>query len=539
MPQLKYWDPIAGAWMSMPAGPMGPTGPTGPMGAGSASVHVGTESPAPDPASYGLWVVTLDNGPWDAPLAAGTYSLRVSNGTTWFPIAGGGGSGPGVQPPTAAFTADVHWANVIVNASTSTDPDGYIVSYDWDWGDGTPHGSGITAQHNYATSGSKTIVLTVVDNTGAGNQSVQTITTTVMYGPVAFTTAGSTFAPKIELTTASPNSIQWISNAPDPREATVYATGAEPSIDFGSTTDRVVHMYCTRPQDILTVNCGFNWVDDNGTYNLGTTYDHPFQNVRAVTGLTILTELKNFCAARGGGVMTGQLDFTGLSKLEFIECAYSDVTNVILTGCTSVIRICLEQNDTDGTPLNLNPVAATLRDLRRAVSGGLSFTTLTSPLAMLYHFCVRDQILVNPPTIAQMPVNQEWWVWNCGLSTTLGPNLVLGPYQNSVRAWGNGFTSVDVSAANQGTNGLSELVLSSNPLTAVTGLASCRRFQYLEFRSCGMTQGLVNQILSQVNAWGTSGGILYLEGNASPTGGVNNTDRLALVARGWAVNVVA
>ena len=51
-------------------------------------------------------------------------------------------------PPVAAFTASVEGTTVSVDASASYDPDGTIVSYDWDWGDGTT-GTGETASHTY------------------------------------------------------------------------------------------------------------------------------------------------------------------------------------------------------------------------------------------------------------------------------------------------------------------------------------------------------------------------------------------------------
>ena len=48
----------------------------------------------------------------------------------------------GNQPPSAAFTLSASALSVTGDASGSRDPDGTIATYAWDWGDGTPVGSG-------------------------------------------------------------------------------------------------------------------------------------------------------------------------------------------------------------------------------------------------------------------------------------------------------------------------------------------------------------------------------------------------------------
>jgi len=63
---------------------------------------------------------------------------------------------------------------VYFNANGSTDEDGTIVSYDWDFGDGTM-GAGQTVTHKYSESGTFTVVLQVIDdddNTDTTSQSV-------------------------------------------------------------------------------------------------------------------------------------------------------------------------------------------------------------------------------------------------------------------------------------------------------------------------------------------------------------------------------
>ena len=71
------------------------------------------------------------------------------------------------QPPVAAFTPTpsrtTPGVNVTFDASASTDPDGTIVSYAWDFGDGQ-NGTGVVVDHAYGAPGTYVATLTVVDN---------------------------------------------------------------------------------------------------------------------------------------------------------------------------------------------------------------------------------------------------------------------------------------------------------------------------------------------------------------------------------------
>jgi hypothetical protein len=69
----------------------------------------------------------------------------------------------GSLPPIASFTATPNKLVVNVDATASSDPDGTIVSYDWNFGDGAT-ASGVTAGHTYATWGTWWITLTVTDD---------------------------------------------------------------------------------------------------------------------------------------------------------------------------------------------------------------------------------------------------------------------------------------------------------------------------------------------------------------------------------------
>jgi len=74
------------------------------------------------------------------------------------------------RPPVAIFTESAETVDVgetiSFNASSSSDPDGFIVSYFWDFGDGT-NASGVTTNHSYSAAGNYTVTLTVTDDDGA------------------------------------------------------------------------------------------------------------------------------------------------------------------------------------------------------------------------------------------------------------------------------------------------------------------------------------------------------------------------------------
>jgi hypothetical protein len=77
-------------------------------------------------------------------------------------------------PPVAMIAPPVvTHLDVSVDSAGSYDPDGYIASYAWDFGDGATASTAL-ASHTYLTKGIKTITLTVTDEKGlTGTASVQ------------------------------------------------------------------------------------------------------------------------------------------------------------------------------------------------------------------------------------------------------------------------------------------------------------------------------------------------------------------------------
>ncbi|HZM80463.1 MAG TPA: PKD domain-containing protein [Candidatus Limnocylindrales bacterium] len=116
--------------------------------------------------------------------AAGTYTVSLTvtddggaTGSTSRSVQVG--QPPANQPPTAAFTNTcqriLFFRICNFNGTSSTDPDGTIVSYAWNFGDGTT-GSGATVSKIYTSGGTRTITLTVTDNGGATDSETRTIT---------------------------------------------------------------------------------------------------------------------------------------------------------------------------------------------------------------------------------------------------------------------------------------------------------------------------------------------------------------------------
>ncbi len=261
-------------------------------------------------------------------------------------------------------------------------------------------------------------------------------TTPADLGQVVFTTAGGTFAPVLELASGSSATVDWLNAS-----GVVIATGLSPTI----TGQSAIHLRCTSYADITTLNLGFNHTEDSGAYNLGSSYDKSPTDVTGITGLSQLTGLVRFMAA--GTALAGHIDFTGLSQLQFIECFHATVQSITLTGCTSLIRLCLERNRLAN--LDLNPVHTNLRDLRAAVQnegqpGGphsLTFTTLGGSMTQLYHYCIRDQTVHNIIPHAQLPVIEEHWAWNTDQTTSDAPTSTL---LRSYLSYGNAYDQASV-----------------------------------------------------------------------------------------------
>ncbi|MTD12757.1 PKD domain-containing protein [Nakamurella sp. YIM 132087] len=100
--------------------------------------------------------------------AAGTYTVTLTvtdagglTDTTSLPVTVAAAN----TAPTAAFTSAVNGSVVTVDGSGSSDAEGPIASYAWNFGDGTT-ATGATASRTYTAAGTYTVTLTVTDGGG-------------------------------------------------------------------------------------------------------------------------------------------------------------------------------------------------------------------------------------------------------------------------------------------------------------------------------------------------------------------------------------
>lgn len=387
--------------------------------------------------------------------------------------------------------------------------------------------------------------------------------------PLKLTVAQQIFEPWLILAAGSTAVVNWYDD-----EDALLATGLRPVIDLGSAGPHTVTMRCTRPWEVISLNLGFHDNQDSGLYHASYFHRHVTQGVTAIENLQTLSGLQQFFAARVGNASTGtpgvyngpllagHLNFAGMQDLVYIECFESNVQSVNLTGCTSLIRLCLEGCNMDS--LDLNPVRNNLKDIRaaRQQDGTLNFIDLTGPMTQLYHLCIRSQIVtgLGEGSEAMFPVIEQYWNWDNGY------NRDVIKIQSAAT---NGIDSVHLDRYGFGpgtgvTNIVRHLDVSDTTWGSLDGTPSSSSFgnqslaaprvQMQTINLDNITnppvqvyldqnlfdEATVDYVLATVESWGTSGGELrlggdYLLGQNVPPSAAGLADVALLRGRGWTV----
>lgn len=199
--------------------------------------------------TYTATLVVTDNGG-----ATGSATVTVTVGTANL-------------PPNAVAGADVTDGDapldVQFDGSSSDDPDGTVVAYDWEFGDGSSTSTDESPLHTYTTPGSYVALLTVTDNEGATN--TDSVAITVGEPPVGvpptavLNVDGNSGRVPLEVEFDTTNSL-------DP-DGTIVSR----SVDFGDATPASsdptgVHTYTAVGTYVMTLTV----VDDDGNSDTDT-----------------------------------------------------------------------------------------------------------------------------------------------------------------------------------------------------------------------------------------------------------------------------
>ncbi len=353
--------------------------------------------------------------------------------------------------------------------------------------------------------------------------------------PVVITTTGSTFSPWVQV--ASQNvTVTWTWSGGQ-------VTGLTPVINFGTAATRQVTMTATNSAgypalNLITMfNIGFSSLDDQGRYSLPASYDWTPQAVSGLANVNSMTGLQLFLAAGIAG-LTGGVAFDGMSALTHIECYQSSLTQASVYGCTSMVRVVIEQNRLSA--FNANPVAATLGELRLAFqqTGVLALTPLTQAMPNLYHFCVRDQTVTGMPDFSSgFPALTQLWIWNTGQSgvLTVGSSVQM----DSVLAHNNAYTTAGLANQFPFTGGqlTGQIAMASCSLTSVNITGDGQLFS-VDFSNNQLPQSQVDSVLTTMNGYNTTDslGVINVSGtgNAAPSA-TGSAAAVSLRGRGWTV----
>jgi PKD repeat protein len=104
----------------------------------------------------------------DLSFSNSTVALNVpAQSVTLLVLPAGTPNAPPVASASAVPTSGVAPLTVNLDSAGSHDPDGTIVSYNWNFGDGSATSSAASPSHVYQSAGTFTAVLTITDNRGA------------------------------------------------------------------------------------------------------------------------------------------------------------------------------------------------------------------------------------------------------------------------------------------------------------------------------------------------------------------------------------
>jgi len=191
---------------------------------------------------------------------------------------------PGPQPPVALF--DYSPKPVIVgqletfDASASYDPDGVVVGWNWDFGDGG-NGSGKIVTHTYSSAGNYSVALTVTDGEALTNSTTKQVVVYEFQPARLYVDPAQIIDPTLFPPTIVPInvSVNFVTNMYDYAFNLSYDT--EMLTCIGAIINRVQNQTNFTPLILIDDGAGFIWIN--------VTYHSPAVPINTTTPLSLVT----------------------------------------------------------------------------------------------------------------------------------------------------------------------------------------------------------------------------------------------------------
>ena len=266
-----------------------------------------------------------------------------SNGPTAVTYRGASEGGTVNRPPVASFTASPAGPlAVALDGSASSDPDGSVTGWRWEFGDGSPvdSTSGPTVSHTYGAAGTYAVTLTVTDGGGATGSTTRDVAVTdgatapiaeagsaavAQSGPSAWTavTFGHTFTDPVVV--AGPPSYAGTDPAAV-RVRAVTAAGFEVQVDEWDYLDG---KHASEAVAWLAAEAGSHQLADGRRFEAGrvtadgawkaVTFGSPFSSAPVVL-------VTPSAAAVGAGAVTARLRNVTATGFEVLLQAQESIT---------------------------------------------------------------------------------------------------------------------------------------------------------------------------------------------------------------------
>jgi serine protease len=213
---------------------------------------------------------------------------QVSSHFGGVPPQGDADSVPGNVPPTAQASISCTGLSCNFDGSSSSDSDGTIASYSWDFGDNS-NGTNSTTSHTYSNAGTFSVSLTVTDNESATSSYTEHVTvsdgsaTNELQSGVPINNLAASKGDELSyyIATTEDNSILSVKIAGGTGDADLYVKiGAEPT-----SSDYDCRPYAKGNDEVCTVTVN---TADNVFVSLVAYAD--FSNVELVADITVASD---------------------------------------------------------------------------------------------------------------------------------------------------------------------------------------------------------------------------------------------------------